>query len=66
MYLVKCEKGGPATAEHPNFQSASEEAYRLSKLHPGKKFHVLCSVGHFEVPSPTPIWTTIPSAPKPY
>lgn len=43
FWLVWKEGGGVPTYQHPNSQSAENEAARLAQKHPGSRFHILKS-----------------------
>lgn len=41
IWMVKGESGGPPSKVHKTEASATVEAKRLARLHPGTKFYVL-------------------------
>lgn len=45
FWMVWCPTGNAPTVKHPNFQTAKQEAERLARANPGRKFHVLESKG---------------------
>ena len=43
FWIVWCPNAGAPSRMHPSEQDASDEAYRLSKMHPDRVFTVLRS-----------------------
>jgi hypothetical protein len=41
IWMVKAEKGGPPNKAHTTEASATEEAKRLARQHPGARFYVM-------------------------
>ncbi|GLK86646.1 hypothetical protein [Ancylobacter defluvii] len=62
LFLVWNPRGAtPPTVQHPNYQSASEEACRLAEKSPGQRFYILEAQAFAEAVPPSAILTEIQS-----
>lgn len=52
FYTVWCENGGTPTVMHSDHNKAKEEARRLAKANPGRKFWVMESLGYMQIQDP--------------
>ena len=49
FFLVWCEGGGAPTVPHKDYHTASREAKRLARAHPGHRVTVMVAVRGFEL-----------------